>query len=482
MKRLIIFPIIVLFSFSLFSQGIVRVEVKDFKEENDSLVLNYAIYISPQAIETGQSYQITLQVQAADSVLVLPGVTILGANKQKVLSRFNTHDIKNCVSSGINKDTVVTHTLKVPYALWMDSSSLFLKQELSGYRGESTISSYKLREEVDLSYDAPYRVHPAVSFIFPKKEEKHRERKDKIYLDFQSGSSSIVAGYRRNPEELVKLYDIIRDVVDNPDFILQGFHIEGYASPEGPYAFNERLSRQRAESLKEYIRGKFRLNESLFKVTSVAEDWDGLVKLVDASDMPQKDNILMIISALGIHEGREAALMKLDGGIPYRLMLSEMFPDLRRVEYRMDYTVVDYDVEQTLALLQNNTMGNLSQFELYSLALSYGKDSDTFNKLLMETIPRYFYDDSAANNNAAAIMILKGESATAKRYLQKAGNTSSAINNQGIVYLLEEDVDKAESCFIQAQNMGCQEAAVNLKEVQAKRRDNKKMERYQNRK
>ena len=216
MKRLIILLIVALFSFSLFSQGIVRVEVKDFKEENDSLVLNYAIYISPQAIETGQSYRITLQVQAGDSVLVFPGVTILGANKQKVLSRFGAHDVKNCVSSGIKKDTVVTHTLKVPYALWMDSSSLLLKQEMSGYRGESTISSYRLREEVDLSSDAPYRVHPAVSFIFPKKEEKHRERKDKIYLDFQAGSSSIVAGYSRNPEELVKLYDIIRDVVDNP--------------------------------------------------------------------------------------------------------------------------------------------------------------------------------------------------------------------------------------------------------------------------
>ena len=132
MKRLIILPIIVLFSFSLFSQGIVRVDVKDFKEENNSLVLNYAIYISPQAIETGQSYRITLQVQAADSVLVLPGVTILGANKQKVLSRFGTHDVKNSVSSAIKKDTVVTHTLKVSYVLWMDSASLLLKQERAG--------------------------------------------------------------------------------------------------------------------------------------------------------------------------------------------------------------------------------------------------------------------------------------------------------------------------------------------------------------
>lgn len=481
MKQTILVHLFIFLCLPLFSQSVVDVEILDFKEENYSLAVNYRVHISPEAIETSQSYQINPIVQAGDSVLVLPGVTILGRNKQKVLFRSSQGDLKDFISSRIKSDTVLTYTIKVPYLLWMDSACLVLRQELSGYRGQSTLTNYKLKDKVSLAHYEPYRVNPRVSFIFPQKEEKHRERQDKAYLDFQAGCSVIIPGYRRNPEELMKIYDVIRDVVNNPDVILQRLYIEGYASPEGPYALNERLSRERAQALKEYIRNKFRLDDNLFKITSVTEDWDGLVKLIKASNMPQKEKVLDIISAIDIHEGREAALMKLDKGIPYRLMLKEMFGELRRVEYRIDYMVRDYSIEQTRALLENNT-GSLSQFELYSLALSYGKGSDTFNKLVMETIPRHFPDNEIANNNAAAVMIICGELPTAKRYLEKAGQSAASLNNRGIILMMEGNLEKSGEYFSQAQRLGSEEAAANLQEVQAKLGDNIKIERYKNRK
>ena len=455
-------------------------DILDLKEDNDTLLFRYNALVTPHAVRTGQSLRITPMLESGDFVMALPGVTVLGNNRRRVMKRMKRlpHEF---IRTGIARDTLLETAFQVPYELWMDSASLVVEERLTGYRARTTTTRYRLKNSVDLSVQALYKVSPSVALIIPEKEVKVRHRQGKAYLDFPVGRSVILPTYRRNPEELSKIDDAIRDVVGNSDVTIQGIYIEGYASPEGTYESNDRLSKARAEALKGYIMQKFNLNSSLFKVNNVAEDWDGLVELVNASEMPQKEQILRIIESISIFDGRESALMRLNGGTPYRLMLKEMFPDLRRVEYQVDYTVKDYDLSQTLVVLQKNPV-DLSQLELYNLAFSSEKWSNDFNRILIEIIPRYFSDDAVANNNAAAVLIQGGELATAKRLLQKAGQSAAALNNLGVMYLLEGDLEQAEACFVKARDAGCSESAGNLEEVNAKRDDNKKQERYKNRK
>ena len=96
----------------------------------------------------------------------------------------------------------------------------------------------------------------------------------------------------------------------------------------------------------------------------------------------------------------------------------------------------------------------------------------------MELIPQQYNDDATANNNAAVVFLENGELTTASRYLEKAGDSAQTINNQGVLHLLEGDLDKAEACFERAQQAGSEEATLNKEEVQTKRADNLKMERY----
>lgn len=481
MKQLIILSFLAFIILPAYPQGIVNFEVRDFKKENDSLKVSYHITISSHAIQTGQSLRISPWVQAGDSVAPLSGVTIVGHNKQKVLSRFNKQELKNAIPVPTKDDAVLNYSMQVPYAAWMDSARLTLAQELIGYRNKSAVIVFHLDEAVDLGTLKPYQVQPLVAFIVPQKEVKLRNRQGKAYLDFQVGRSVILSDYRRNPQELRKIDDVIRDVVNNPDATLQGLYIEGYASPEGGYTLNERLSRNRAQALETYITKKFELNSDLFKVSSVAEDWEGLAQLVKASNLSEKERILEIISSPDNGSTRIAALKCLDEGRLYPLMLRDMFPELRRVEYQIDYLVKDYDITQTLVLLEKNP-GDISQLEFYNLALSYGVGSEQFNELLIETIPRHFPEDATANNNAAAVMIKAGELATAKRHLEKIEKNASTLNNIGIIYLLEGNMDQAETYFKQAQALGNNDAVTNLKELQLKREDEKKMERHKNRK
>ncbi|MBB4044705.1 outer membrane protein OmpA-like peptidoglycan-associated protein [Bacteroides reticulotermitis] len=457
---------------SCFSQEAVRVKFLQLQEENDSLHVGYQLQLSSQSVESGQGLRIAPMIQAGDSVLLLPNITVLGKNKNKVLKRYQHNRKLEQQASSLPANN---YEVRIPYQLWMDSARLCIRQEVSDYRGHKVITHYQLNDRVELEPRVPYQVVPHVGFIVPQKEEKRRSRQGKAFLDFPAGRSGILPAYRRNPQELRKIDDAVRDVISNEDAVLLGLYVEGFASPEGSYALNERLSRERATALKEYIKEKFTLREELFKVSSVAEDWEGLEVLVKASDLTHRDKVLEIITSEQTPDAKEMALKRL--GVTYRTLLKDLFPELRRVEYQIDYSVRDYDVEEAKKLLDKNP-ADLSQYELYNLALSHEKGSKEYNSILLEIIPRHFPDDATAHTNSAAVLITNGEMNAAKRQLEKAGSSAEALNNRGIIFMLEGDLDKADEYFDRAQQAGSKAAARNKQEVQTKRADNRKMERY----
>ena len=53
--------------------------------------------------------------------------------------------------------------------------------------------------------------------------------------------------------------------------------------------------------------------------------------------MAHRDEVLYLIDHVGIFAGRERKLMDLDKGAPYKYMLKEFFPALRRVEITVNY-------------------------------------------------------------------------------------------------------------------------------------------------
>lgn len=485
MRQYLLYTICTLFMLSLtipaFSQGIVTMDIREFKEKNDSLVLNYKVNVPSYIVETGQGLCISPILEAGDSIIFLPKITIVGDNKNKVFKRYHNNSQLGSTPTTIKPDSVLyDYKISVPYQMWMDSARLCIRQEVAGYRGSKVITRYMLSDRVDLAPRTPYRVSPLVSFIVPQKEEKRRKRQGKAYLDFQVGRSVILPDFRRNPEELQKINDVVQEVVSNKDAALEGLYIEGYASPEAPYSLNERLSRDRSAALKNYLRDKFSLNESLFKVSSGAEDWSGLEALVQASDMKDKDKVLQVITSQDDPDRKEAALKRVAGGVPYRYMLKEMFPELRRVEYQVDYSVRDYGLEETKALIASKPM-DLSQKELYDVAQFYGKDSKEYNRIITEIIPRYFADDAVANNNASALLLTTGETLTSARHLEKAGDSGEALNNRGILHLLKGELEKADELFEKAERLGIKEATHNRQEVQTKMEDNARMERYKKR-
>lgn len=109
--------------------------------------------------------------------------------------------------------------------------------------------------------------------------------------------------------------------------------VTAYSSIAGIWYDNDELTRRRAENFRHKLSVESGYPEHWIVTNRVAEDWDGLVAFVDSdARMPKAGYVNEIILTTGIFAGREAKLMLLDSGHPYRYMKENYFPLLERVE------------------------------------------------------------------------------------------------------------------------------------------------------
>lgn len=143
------------------------------------------------------------------------------------------------------------------------------------------------------------------------------------------------------------------DVTFDPDYLdnrrtadlISGYLLESpridsiivysWSSPEGSYLYNARLSRERAKTavrfLLDHSPDSLKLNSEKIRISPIAENWEGLKKLVEENyRRSDKDEILQIISDETISvETKKWRLQQLDGGFTWRYLLGRYMPQLR---------------------------------------------------------------------------------------------------------------------------------------------------------
>lgn len=82
---------------------------------------------------------------------------------------------------------------------------------------------------------------------------------------------------------------------------------------------------------------------------------------------------------------------------------------------------------------------------------------------MLDLAARLFPDSPEANINAAAVALTKGETAKARRYLERFATLPMAYNNMGILCLQEGNRDKAEVYLTMAAATGIEQANEALK-------------------
>lgn len=242
------------------------------------------------------------------------------------------------------------------------------------------------------------------------------------HLSYQIGSSRVLPSYGGNAVELGKLDKFLRATLADTLVSIKGISIIGYASIDGIYMHNDELSRVRAEGFALYLRQRYSgLLSYPVRTAHVAEDWEGLKKLVSASSLGEKELVLSIINYVGIFEGRKKQLMELAGGAIYRDMQRNYFPLLRRVRVSVKYDLQKVIEKYNKVKIEQKDFVAVLEREKQRLGISTtNPDSLQDAKIIQKNIP-----EPAAKTD---ITVSLKDDAPAERELKPALPPASLIS------------------------------------------------------
>ena len=229
---------------------------------------------------------------------------------------------------------------------------------------------------------------------------KRRDEVRSARLQYRQDSYTTDPKFKDNANVLSEVQASIDAVKENKDLTITGIYVTGYASPEGTVAYNLKLSERRAKTFTDYVKKQNpNLDASLWHVDWKGEDWAGLREEVQKHPRLLKiDEVLAIID--GCEGDQDACEEKIKALVPptiYQRLLNEMYGPLRRNDYRIEYNVRNFNLEEARQLIRTNPK-LLSQNEMYQVAGSYPKDSKEYREA-MEIAARTYPDDPVALGN-----------------------------------------------------------------------------------
>ena len=306
----------------------------------------------------------------------------------------------------------------MPYEKWMDGSSLKLRKQVYGCCNDLIEESI-----IDLTQYNDY--HPVFKWIVPEAElEKVRSLEGSAFIDFVVSTTDIRPDYRENRRELGKIISTIDSLKADADITMDTITIKGFASPESPYDNNTRLAKGRTQALKDYVTQLYAFDENFILTSYEPEDWEGLRRFVQASNIKHKNEILSIIDSSMEPDPKE---WKLKSTYPeeYKFLKETCYPALRHSDYKIVYKIRTFTDINELKRIFAESPAKLSLREFFNLSSAYEPGTEEFNEVF-EVAVLVYPDNEIANLNAANAAMGVGELDKAERYLAKAGNSPEA--------------------------------------------------------
>ena len=496
MKKLIRIPLAIAMLLTCYGQteaqefyrGEMFVTAQRFSLEEDRLNVDITVDFEGLKMPADESLTVTPVLINGENEQQLPAVLINGAEKQKVYQR------EQSLGRGpkpapipavvIRNDEGMARSFRyrvaVPYREWMKDAILLIRsQECACHGKKGDVYEDKIADGLSLpkartsvwDTDTDKKYLSWVNFVEPAtgKDTLHILRGSIPYFEPEEqkkGEKQLgeLAREKQNFEIYYRLRDVLRSVRREVGAELVKVKVTGYGAPAGNLRKNEAEALARSLNLKEYLRENRLAAGAPMEVGWIPEDWDSITSLVRQSDMMLREATLDLIANVDVNKGRERMLMELADGKPYKYLAEKIFPGVMRVDYEIEYKRKPLDAVESLRLLRSGGQKALSLGEFFALAESYTQGSTEYNDLL-DLAARLFPDSPEANINAAAVALTKGETAKARRYLERFATLPAAYNNMGVLCLQEGNRDKAEVYLTMAAAAGVQQAKRTLREL-----------------
>lgn len=271
-------------------------------------------------------------------------------------------------------------------------------------------------------------------------------------------NSSVLSKKATETEEVAALKESVEGYLNN-DRAAQSVYVKGYASPDGPEKFNDKLSDKRSQSGLKAVQKLLAETGLNIDAAAYGEDWDGFKAAVAASDIQDKDLILQVLSMYTSSAEREKEIKNLAS--VFGALKTDVLPQLRRAQIVNTIDLTGKTDAEMVALIKEGRASELSLEELLHIAEAQPEVAEVALKTAAET-----YNDARAYNNLAITLAKQGDFDGALKALDKAakaGSKSEELNdNYALVYLAMGETDKA-AAYAQGANAEVQALAAAAK-------------------
>lgn len=238
---------------------------------------------------------------------------------------------------------------------------------------------------------------------------------------------------------------------------IKGITISAYASPDGEESLNDKLAANRMNNSAKFFqqelkKAKIKATDSVYRKTSLAEDWDGFKTLMQQSDIQDKELILRVLSMYSDPVVREKEIKNISAA--YEEIADKILPQLRRSKLSVNIAIIGHSDEEIKELIASD--GELTVEEmLYAATLT----EDNAEKLsIYKKAADKYADDWRTINNVGHINYLMGNIADAKAAFEKAkgidASNTTVLNNLGACAYAEGDAAAAKEYYDAAAGAG----------------------------
>lgn len=458
--------------------GEVKVTKPALTLENDTLTLDFRFNVEEVSVNSTQSYAFTPVLFAGKNYQTLPPVVVSGKKQFKMrrqdrrIAEKGGYTEPYIVVEGKspNRQDRISYKISIPYEEWMAQADMWILQEgkkdcLIDLPEIQVIEPVIVVEEEPLPQKGEI-CEPCmsmVSYLVPTEQPlKVRSEQNTLYIEYAVGGTEFKADFKNNAAELQKLKETLNPLTEGDLVTFKAINVCGYASPDGSAKTNDRVATKRADSFALYLKGSYHFPDSILKVTSAGEDWESLIKMLEAEKPTYAEKALDIIGKYPALDVREARL-KTGLGTSYRTLVNDYFSRLRRLSISVDYEVREVRNSEAAQLIYTNPkMLNLQ--EMFGVAKTYQPGTKEY-KEVYEIAATNYPSDVVANINAASANIVYGDFDRAKQYMERVKDDPRAWNNLGVLAWLSGDSEIAKEWFTKALTVEPEKAQENLNKM-----------------
>ena len=289
--------------------------------------------------------------------------------------------------------------------------------------------------------------------IAPDSFQRVKEQKQEANIKFLVNQATLRQSELKN-NSVTAFVEMLKKInADREGLNINNVEIQAYASPEGGFDFNNKLAGKRQNVSEGYVKDQLKKSKLQTGIDAhyTAQDWDGFQRLVQASNIQDKDVILRVLNMYQDPEEREQQIRNMSAG--FRELADGILPELRRSRLIINYETIGRSDEQ-IADQYKSDPAKLSADELLYYATLV--DTQAEQEAVYKKTAELYDKDYRAYNNLATIALNKGDKSAAAAYLAKAlgydAGAAEASANKGLMSLIDGDMQAAEAAIAKSAN------------------------------